>query len=204
MLKEVIRLKICLKKSTTRVDFFKTPTRLSKPPWEDLENTPTITINSPRTSYSNNQDEQHGFNSSGNRSKRAEYLAFKLNRLRDKVGIYNSYTLFLEKCITENVIPNGLKLDLQPTIGNHDEEFLTRWYGKLQTFSKEFMKDIVNFCKTTISKLANEIKETKNELKQFLEKETYEEIKETINTNQKYSRPSTQTMETKEIPPIKV
>ena len=66
------------------------------------------------------------------------------------------------------------------------------------------MKDIVNFCKTTISKLANEIKETKNELKQFLEKETYEEIKETINTNQKYSRPSTQTMETKEIPPIKV
>ena len=66
------------------------------------------------------------------------------------------------------------------------------------------MKDIVNFCKTTISKLANEIKETKNELKQFLEKETYEEIKETINTNQKYSRLSTQTMETKEIPPIKV
>ena len=92
--------------------------------------------------------------------------------------------LFLQKCITENVIPNSLKLDLQQTIGNHGKEFLTCWYGKLQTFSKEFLKDIVNFCKTTISKLANKIKETENELIQLLEKETYEQIKETINTNQ--------------------
>ena len=46
------------------------------------------------------------------------------------------------------------------------------------------MEDIANFCKTTISKSANKIKETENELKQFLEKETYEENKETININQ--------------------
>ena len=92
--------------------------------------------------------------------------------------------LFLEECITGNVIPNGLKLDLQPTIRNHDGKFLTCWYSKLQTFSKEFMEDIANFCKTTISKLANEIIETENELKQFLEKETYKQNKETINTKQ--------------------
>ena len=46
---------------------------------------------------------------------------------------------------------------------------------------KHFRK---NFCKRTISKLANKIKETENELIQLLEKETFEEIKETINTNQ--------------------
>ena len=140
MPKEVTRLQICLRNSKTRVGFFKTSS----------------------TGYSNNQVEQHGFNSSANHSKRAEYLAFKLDRLRDKVGRYSSHMLFLEKCITENVIPNGLKLDLQATIANHDKEFLTCLYGKLQTFSKEFMKDIVNFCKTAISKLANEIKETEN------------------------------------------
>ena len=74
-----------LKKSATRVVFFKTSTRPSKQPREHLQNTLTITINSPSTSYSNNQDKQHGFNSSGNHNKKAEYLALKLDRLRDKV-----------------------------------------------------------------------------------------------------------------------
>ena len=36
-------------KSTTHVDFFKTSTQPSKRPQEDLENTPTITINSQGT-----------------------------------------------------------------------------------------------------------------------------------------------------------
>ena len=104
---------------------FQSSTRPSKRPGEALENTPTITINSPSISYSNNQDEQHGFNSCGNHSKKAEQLAFKLNRFWDKIGRYNSHMLFLEKCIKGNVIPNGLKLDLQPSIRNRDEEFLT-------------------------------------------------------------------------------
>ena len=86
--------------------------------------------------------------------------------------------LFLEKCITEIVFSSGLRFDLQPiTIDN----FLPAGNNKLQIFSKKFMKDIANFCKTPFSKLAHEIKETENEL---LEKETYEEIKETINANQ--------------------
>ena len=104
---------------------FQFSTRPTKRRREALENTPTITINSPSISYSNNQDEQHGFNSCGNHSKKAEQLAFKLNRFWDKIGRYNSHMLFLEKCIKGNVIPNGLKLDLQPSIRNRDEEFLT-------------------------------------------------------------------------------
>ena len=132
-------------KPTTRVDFFKTFTRPSKQPREDLENTPATTINSPSTSYSNNQGEKHEFDSSGNHSKKAEYLAFKLDKSQGKVVRYNSHMLFLEKWIMENVISNGLKLDLQPTIGNHDIEFLPCWYGKPKTFSKEFIKGIANF-----------------------------------------------------------
>ena len=63
-------------KSTTRFGFFITSTRP-----ESVENTPTSTINSPSTSYSNNQDTQHEFNSSGNHSKKAECLAFKFGQI---------------------------------------------------------------------------------------------------------------------------
>ena len=104
---------------------FQSSTQPSKRPGEALENTPTITINSPSISYNNNHDEQNGFKSCGNRSKKAEKLAFKLNRSRDKIGRYNSHMLFLEICIMGNVILNGLKLDLQPSIRNLDEKFLT-------------------------------------------------------------------------------
>lgn len=66
-------------------------------------------------------------------TKKAEYFAFKLNRLRDKACGYESHKSFLEKFITESVIPNGLKLELKPTIGNEEEkEFLSCWYNKLQ------------------------------------------------------------------------
>ena len=36
---------------------------------------------------------------------------------------YVNHILFLSRCISENVIPNSLKLELELTIGNHDETF---------------------------------------------------------------------------------
>ena len=36
---------------------------------------------------------------------------------------YVNHILFLSCCISENVIPNSLKLELELTIGNHDETF---------------------------------------------------------------------------------
>ena len=168
----------------TQVDFFKTSSRPSKRPREDLENAPRIIINSPSKNGMNNQSQEQQIIISGNYNKKAEYLALKLDRLRDKAGRYESQKSFLEKCIAENVIPNGLKLELQPTIGNHDEEFLSCWYNKLQSFSKEFMKDIISFCIKTSSELTDDINKTENELTTLLEKKTYEEVKQTIDKNQ--------------------
>ena len=110
-------------------------------------------------------------------------MSFKLNRLRDKAGRYESQCI-IEKCITENVIPNGLKLELEPTIGNHNEEFLSCWYNKLQSFSKEFMKNIISFYVKTSSALTDDINKTENELTTLLEKKTYEEVKQTLDKNQ--------------------
>ena len=63
----------------------------------------------------NNQSQEQQIIISGNYNKKTEYLAFKLDRLRDKAGRYERHKSFLEKCITENVIPN-LSLNQQSGI----------------------------------------------------------------------------------------
>ena len=55
-------------------------------------------------------------------SNHARYLVSKLDRLHDKKERYQSHRQFLQKCLDNDIIPNGLRLDLEPTIGNHDGE----------------------------------------------------------------------------------
>lgn len=81
----------------------------------------------------------------GNHSKKAEYLAFKLDHLKNKAGRYSSHHLFFMCCISENLQSNGLKLELKPTIGNHDEDFLNNRYKKLQQYLLDFLKDVTTF-----------------------------------------------------------
>ena len=79
-------------------------------------------------------------------------------------------------CISDNIIPNELKLELEPTVGNHDEDFVNIWYRKPQRYSLDFVKVVVTFCNTTITSLATEIQNTENERQQILEKDVYQEI----------------------------
>ena len=67
-------------------------------------------------------------------NKNKEQVAIKLNRLKDKVTMYESHKDFLTRCIAEKLIPKGLKLELEPTIGNSDQEFVDKWYSKLKGF----------------------------------------------------------------------
>ena len=50
-----------------------------------------------------------------------EQVALKINRLKDKVTSCESHKDFLTRCIAEKLIPKGLKLELEPTIGNFDQ-----------------------------------------------------------------------------------
>ena len=52
--------------------------------------------------------------------KSSNHLAIKLNRLKDKQVRFESHKEFLSRCITDGLVPKGLELMLQPTIGNHD------------------------------------------------------------------------------------
>ena len=55
-------------------------------------------------------------------------LAFRLDRINNKKIRFLSQKEFLEKCFHDKLTPNGLKINLEPTIGNQNEEFVNQWY----------------------------------------------------------------------------
>ena len=116
-------------------------------------------------------------------SNQARYLVSKLDRLHDKKERYQSHRLFLRKCLDNNIIPNGLRLELEPSIGNHDEDFLKNWYSKLEEYSKNFMKDVLAFCEKTSEETDTNITEVNTELQSAVEKEQYDSVQETIIKN---------------------
>ena len=81
-----------------------------------------------------------------------------------------------------------MKLELGSTIGNHDQEFLDTWHSNLQYFSLTLMKRIVKLCDKTISETAAHINSTENVLKQNMEKEEFQKIKETISRNEEATK----------------
>ena len=61
-----------------------------------------------------------------------EQETVKLNRLKDKNARNKSRWEFLAQCIESSLILKGLKLELEPTISNHNQEFSAKWYSNLQ------------------------------------------------------------------------
>ena len=84
---------------------------------------------------------------------------------------------FLEKCIKDKVIPEGLRIHVEPSIRNHDDEFLAMCYCKIEGYSLDLMQEITNFCEKMLAKTAIEIKEKDQQLKAMTTKAEYEEMK---------------------------
>ena len=68
-----------------------------------------------------------------------------------------NHRLFLRDCLEIKHILNRLVIDLEPSIGNHDEDFHSRWYPRLEEFSLTLMKDISEFCEKTENETATKI-----------------------------------------------
>ena len=49
----------------------------------------------------------------------------------------NLVKIFLSQCIIDKLLPNEIKLELEPSIDNHNEAFVTNWYEKLNGFFTE-------------------------------------------------------------------
>ena len=116
--------------------------------------------------------------------KSNNYLAIKLNRLKDKQVRFESHKEFLSRCITDDLVPKRLELILEPTIGNHDQNFLDDWYSKLKQFSLSLMKDIVQFCDETIDAATTEISTTESSLKSNTNQEQFKAIHSKIKNNE--------------------
>ena len=95
---------------------------------------------------------------------------------------------FFSRCIAEGLVPKGLKLELEPTIGNYDQEFVDTWYSKLKRFSQTLMKDIVAHCDKTIVKTEDNIKDTEAHLKNITEREECQSIEKTIKNNEENTK----------------
>ena len=86
-----------------------------------------------------------------------------------------------KKCLNNNIVPNGLKVFVEPSIGNRDEGFLTLWHSRLDKFSKT--SDVVKYWETKIEKTKNKINEIGNRLKDLVIAPGYVEITKTIAIN---------------------
>ena len=91
---------------------------------------------------------------------------------------------FLEKCFGDKLTPNGLKINLEPTIGNQNEEFVNQWYKIQDDCPKQLMKMTIKFCETTIKETEHEIKEVDSKLQSNLSSTEYSNIKELVSKNQ--------------------
>ena len=155
------------------------------------ENTPGIVLDAPSTSTLVEEEPRPNINllmTDEQREKQTTYLAVKLNRLQDKNTRFESHKDFLSQCIKEKLVPKGLELILEPTIGNHDQEFLDNWYSKLKQFSLSLMEDIVQFCEKTIDKTTQELATTESSLKANTHKNRFQEIKTEIMKNEESSK----------------
>ena len=115
---------------------------------------------------------------------RIRYTARKIDRLNDKQARFESHREFLERCLTSNVIPRGLKLELEASIGNRNEEFLAKWNEKLTKFSRELTQDVIEFCGTTINETQQLSEDATQELARLANQEQMAEITSSLKKNQ--------------------
>ena len=114
----------------------------------------------------------------------------KINCLKDKNAQYQFHMELLSQRIEPKLIPKGFRLELEPTIANHDEEFLDTWYSNIPELSLTLMKRIVKFCEKTISETAMYINSTEKALKQNMEEEESQKIKETLSRKEEAKKTS--------------
>ena len=113
------------------------------------------------------------------------YDVIKLDRVTDKIDRYQSHKDFLLECIREKVIPMGLRINLTPTIGSNDDEFVDRWHKRLTDFSITIIEDIVEFCDKTINETKVAEQAAKEKVKSKTTPDTNKDIINAIAENQK-------------------
>ena len=111
-------------------------------------------------------------------------LAFKIDNIRNKNERYDSHVAFLKRCVDSDIIPNGLKCYVEPSIGNRDEEFLNEWHAILNECSKKLMNLTIEYSEKTKENTTTQIKTLTNELKDMVSDSTYKNIASSLKKNE--------------------
>ena len=70
-----------------------------------------------------------------------------LNRKED------SHKSLLKRRHDQKIIPDGLRITLEPSIGNFDDECNKKLYERLNNFSWTLMKDVFGYCDKTVERV---------------------------------------------------
>ena len=119
-----------------------------------------------------------------NNEEEIKKLVFRLDWIQNKKIRFLSNKEFLERCFHDKLTPNGLKISLEHTIGNQNEEFVNQCYKIQDDCAKQLIKINIKFCETTIKETEHEIKETDSKLQTNLPSTAYSNIKEQVTRNQ--------------------
>jgi hypothetical protein len=112
----------------------------------------------------------------------------RLERMRDKADRYSSHIEFLKDCHKTKVIPKGLRIDVEPSIGNNDEEFCNQWFSRLEDFSLTLISDIITYSENIKTSTASKIEEETKFLRENLNGEDFQEFQEIMDRSSEKRR----------------
>ena len=107
----------------------------------------------------------------------------RLERMRDKADRYHSHIDFLRECHKTKVIPKGLRIDIEPSIGNYDEDFCNKWFSRLEEFSLTLISDIIEYSEKIENATTTKIDEETKFLKDNMDADGFKDVKEVMDTN---------------------
>ena len=119
-----------------------------------------------------------------NNEEEIKELAFCLDQIKNKKIRCFSHKEFLEKCLHDKLTPNCLRINLEPAIGNQNQEFVNQWYKTQDECMKQPMKMAIKLCETTVKETEHWIKETDSKVQSNLPSTEYSTIKEQVSKNQ--------------------
>ena len=80
-------------------------------------------------------------------------------------------------------MPKGLVIELEPSIGNQDDEFKSKWYQRLQEFSFTLMNGIIEFSEKTVEETTTNIETALDSLKNSMQPNDFKEANEQLEEN---------------------
>ena len=110
----------------------------------------------------------------------SDQKAIKFERCEDKKARFESHKAFLTKCLQEDLVPNGLSVYVEPSIGNQDDEFLKQFFEIQKECSRKLMQLTLEYCHQTVGHCEKMSKKLDDELRAEMDNNKYTKIRDSV------------------------